>query len=90
MLKTNEPALADIISIGLTCAVQGLMSKADVKAQILNSVSRLDNCNVATAEELPQSIFELLHKQLGLGFEVNGGKITGVTIDTGGKKYGEN
>jgi hypothetical protein len=82
MRSTAALKIEEAVTVGLTCLEQGLDSKATVKENILKAVSM--NClpirEVKSVEELPVEVFELFHMQLGLGFEVQAGKVVGVSF----------
>ncbi|ADY54890.1 hypothetical protein Sgly_3155 [Syntrophobotulus glycolicus DSM 8271] len=84
MRSTAALKIDEAVTVGLTCLEQGLDSKATVKQNILTAVSM--NClpirEAQSVEELPVEVFELFHRQLGLGFEVRAGKVVGVSFTT--------
>lgn len=75
--------IEEAVTVGLTCLEQGLDSKATVKSNILRAVSQnsIPVREMNTLEEFPIEVFELLHRELGLGFEVHAGKITGASVE---------
>lgn len=78
----------DLVSAELTCLEQHLDSKAEVKKRILEAfhqfTSQAHEEPTAPTElgEIPVPIFNLLQNELGIGFDVNNGKITGFSIET--------
>lgn len=75
----------EAVTVGLTCLEQGLDNKATVKRNILEAVSKnsIPVSDYSILEDFPVEVFNLLHEQLGIGFNVQAGKITGVTIEGG-------
>jgi len=89
MRSTAALKIEEAVTVGLTCLEQGLDSKATVKENILKAVSM--NClpirEVKSVEELPVEVFELFHRQLGIGFEVKAGKVIGVSFTAPEDKF---
>lgn len=82
MRSTAAIKIDEAVTVGLTCLQEGLDSKDTVKKNILTAVSQnsFPIQEARTLEELPVTVFEMLHEQLGLGFNIHDGKITGVSI----------
>ncbi|MBV1817624.1 hypothetical protein KUA25_06055 [Bacteroidales bacterium MSK.15.36] len=75
----------EVVTVGLTCLEQKLDTKADVKNRILEAVqNQYSIIDVKEIEELPLSIFQLLYEKLGIGFEINDGKVMGVSLESKG------
>lgn len=83
MRSTAAIKIDEAVTVGLTCLQEGLDNKDTVKKNILAAVSRnlFPIQEASTLEELPVTVFEMLHEQLGLGFNIHDGKITGVSIE---------
>lgn len=75
--------IEEAVTVGLTCLEQGLDSKETVKNNILRAVSQnsIPIREKNTLENLPVSIFNLIHEYFGIGFEVQAGKITGAYME---------
>lgn len=83
MRSTAALKIEEAVTVGLTCLEQGLDSKATVKRDILRAVSQnsVTIREMQTLEEFPVEVFELLHRELGIGFEVHAGKIASASVE---------
>lgn len=80
---TGFTRLEEAVSVGLNCVDAGIDSKETVREDIL-AVARenfVDVNAVRGPEDLPLSIYEMLHHAFGLVFDIRAGQIVGVGLE---------
>ena len=73
--------IENAVRVGLTCVEQRLVNKGAVRRQLMEVVMQQMQ-PARTVADLPIEVLELLHDELGIGFEANDGQISGLCIQT--------
>lgn len=81
--RNSRKGLEEVVSVGLACVAEGLDSKETVKDEILDYVNRryVAVDEVKTVEDIPLRFLAVIQAQLGVGFEVHGGKVSRAVVE---------
>lgn len=82
MNTTALQSIENTVTFALTCVAQGLEDKQTAKAWLMHAIDQQTQ-PMHTIVDLPIEVLELLHDELGIGFEMNDGQLSGMRIQTG-------
>lgn len=81
--QDSKKGLEELVTVGLACVAEGLDSKETVKDEILDYVNRhyVAVDEVKTVEDIPLRFLAVIQAQLGVGFEVHGGRVSRAVVE---------